>query len=260
VRSTFLVLLSLAGVRVARLGVSFGRMSAVRLKLEAFVSRFYAFSGARDTRSLALARRSGFSNVGYCPDFAFALPPPGRIWNKHPNVLQIGVSLREDNLGVDRRALTVRRLDQLLATLRDEGRKFVVRFIAQVDADRTFMKELSERFGDRYECTFIAEQRLSSLAHIYYSIDLIVSNRLHSLLFAGAQGAVPFGLLIPDCNQKIIAILDDLGLGEHWINAETSDDVRIDVCRLQEKANTVSAAFGQSAKLITDRVEALLAS
>jgi hypothetical protein len=260
VRSTFFALLALAGVRLARLGVSFSRMSPARLRLEAITSRLYYFSGARDSRSLALAKRSGFANVFYFPDFAFALQPPESLWRKHDNILQIGISLREDNLGRDRRALTIERLEQLLAALKDEGRDFVIRFIAQVDGDRAFMKELCERFGDRYDCTFAAEQKLPHLADIYRSVDVIISNRLHGLLFAGAQGAVPLGLLIPECNQKIIAILEDIGLDQYWIDVEAPDSVLLDVSRLQEKAGGVRAAFVKSAKLISDRVEALWAA
>lgn len=258
VRNAFFALLVLAGVRLARLGVSFSRMSAARLRLEALTSRFY-FSGVRDSRSLAIAKQSGFANIFYFPDFAFALQPSEHLRRKHDGALQIGVSLREDNLGKDRRALTIKRLEQLLLALENEGNYVVIRFIAQVDGDRAFMKELCERFSCRYDCTFVAEQKLPRLADIYRSVDVVISNRLHGLLFASAQGAAPFGLLIPECNQKIIAILEDLGLNECWIDAEAPDSTPLDLSKLREKAGGVRAAFIKSAKLISYRVEALWA-
>jgi len=259
-RSAFFALLALAGVRLARLGVSFSRMSAARLRLEAVTSRLYCVSGARDSRSLALAKRSGFANVCYFPDLALALQPPERACKQHDDVLRVAVSLREDNLGSDRREKTVARVEQILSLLKDKGCNFTVMFIAQVNEDRAFMEELCLRFGERYDCTFVSEQKLPPLADIYRSIDVILSNRLHGLLFASANGAVPLGLLIPECNQKIIGILEDLGLEEHWIDVEAPDSTHVDISGLHASAGSVRAAFAKSGRLISDRVEALVAS
>ena len=259
VRSIFFALLALAGVRLVRLGVSFSRMSPARLRLEAITSRLYYFSGARDSRSLALAKRSGFANVFYFPDFALAMQLPDRPCGAPGDVLRIAISLREDNLRIERRAATVLRLEQLLAALEGEGRNFKIQFVAQVEDDRAFMKDLCERFGERYVCTFVAEQTLPHLADMYSSVDVIISNRLHGLLFASAQGAVPLGLLIPECNQKIIGILEDLGLDDHWIDVEAPDKAHVEISELREKVGDVRTAFARSAKLISDGFEALVA-
>ena len=113
--------------------------------------------------------------------------------------------------------------------------------------------------GERYVCTFVAEQTLPRLADMYSSVDVIISNRLHGLLFASAQGAVPLGLLIPECNQKIIGILEDLGLDDHWIDVEAPDKAHVEISELREKVGDVRTAFARSAKLISDGFEALAA-
>ncbi|MEB2848151.1 polysaccharide pyruvyl transferase family protein [Endobacterium cereale] len=255
-RGALTLMLTLAGVRIVRLGVSLGRMSRGRLRFEAFMSRFYVHIGIRDSQSLDLARAHGFLNCGYFPDFALALDPTERSpkTDDHFNVV---VSLRDDNLGWADRATLVRKLDQVIGAV-SASQAVSLHFVAQVGIDGAFARYLKDRYAGRISSVMSEEQNIDRLANIYCRADLIVSNRLHALLLASACGAVPLGLLFPESNVKIVGLLGDLGLGDHWRNP--NDEALPDVPGLMLRQKVVQAAFSNAGQMIGDRAEALFGS
>lgn len=255
-RGALMVMLNLAGVRIVRLGVSLGRMSRGRLRFEAFMSRFYAHIGIRDSKSLDVATAHGFQNCGYFPDFALALDPTERL-SKADDHYNVMVSLRDDNLGRADRATLVTKLDQVIDAM-SVNRAVSLHFVAQVGIDGGFARFLKDRYAGRIRSVMSEEQNIDRLANIYSRADLILSNRLHALLLASACGAVPLGLLFPDNNVKIVGLLGDLGLGAHW--HDPNDDGLPDIPDLMMRQKVVHAAFCKAGQMIGDRAEALFGS
>ena len=257
VRATLMLALNLVGVRIVRLGVSINRMSRSRLLLEAFLSRFYVHFGVRDTFSLTIAHSNGFRNVAYFPDLSLALPPAGRFKQRDPGVARVVVSLRYDNLDGDGKRALIAKLEQVIEALAGAQRTVSLHFLAQVGMDRAFMRELAARYGGPSTCMLTEEQDLDRLAELYSSTDIIVSNRLHALLFASANGAVPFGLLVPEKNKKIIALLGDLDLARHWTSLDANEHVS-DLTWLYAREEAVKAAFRRCGHLIEKRTNVLI--
>ncbi|MGF9567111.1 polysaccharide pyruvyl transferase family protein [Neorhizobium sp. JUb45] len=255
-RGALMLMLTLAGVRIVRLGVSLGRMSRGRLRFEAFMSRFYAHIGIRDSNSLDLARTYGFRNCGYFPDFALALDPT-EGFSKVDHHFNIAVSLRDDNLGQVDRAMLVTKLDQVIDAV-SVNRPVSLHFVAQVGLDDAFARYLKDRYAGRIRSVMSEEQNIDRLTNIYSRADLIVSNRLHALLLASACGAVPLGLLFPESNVKIVGLLGDLGLGDHWLNP--NDETLPDIAGLMIRQKVVQAAFTNASQMICYRAEALFGS
>ncbi|TCU06827.1 polysaccharide pyruvyl transferase family protein [Rhizobium sullae] len=256
VRGALMLALNLVGVRIVRLGVSLNRMSSGRLWLEAFLSRFYVHFGTRDMLSLSRAQNAGFRNVTYFPDFSLALSPAKRLHQRDHHVARIAVSLRDDNLDGDSRRALIAKLKQVLEAFSAGEHKISLHFVAQVGADADFMRELAACYGGPSGCMLTEEQNLGRLAELYSSTDIIISNRLHSLLFASANGAIPFGLLVPEKNKKIVALLRDLNLTRHWTSLDTGEDVP-DLSWLYAREEAVKAAFQRSGHLIEKHANAI---
>ena len=257
VRGTLILALNLVGVRIVRLGVSINRMTRSRLLLEAFLSRFlyavryarYAFTDDRAKQWLPQCRL--FSGL-------FACTPARREFKQRDtSVARVIVSLRNDNLDGDGKRALIAKVGQVIEALADGQRTVELHFLAQVGTDRHFMRELAARYGGPSTCMLTEEQDLDRLAEHYSSTDIIVSNRLHALLFASANGAVPFGLLTPEKNKKIIALLGDLDLARHWTSLDINEHVS-DLSWLYARGEPVKAAFQRCGQLIEKRTKALI--
>ncbi|WP_149196344.1 polysaccharide pyruvyl transferase family protein [Luteimonas suaedae] len=207
-RAALFPLLKLFGVRIIKIGASISRMDGLRLRLEAKLSRSMYFYGIRDAGSVSRARQYDFSSVEYCPDLAFNLPV-----NAKPSTQgQVLVSLREDNLDTEEIAQLHARVRALAETIGGSVCLESTTFISQVERDIEPMRRLSTiwRGSDAYARH---ASKIADLESAYSGTTFVVSNRLHVILLAASQGALPFCLAIGGKNRKITDLLHSVGLG-----------------------------------------------
>lgn len=246
-----------SGTRVLRLGVSMTSNLPRRMRLEALLSRAIHFTGLRDTLSMAATERAGFRRSGYFPDFAMTMPAVRRSARPDAAPLRIGLSFRDDRLGESGIEPLAVALESILADAARD-RPVELALVAQVEADAVPAKLLLERFGARYPCSLVVERRLDRLAEIYRGIDLVLSNRLHGLLYAAANGCIPVGLLSRRANSKIVGLLADIGLGDLWVDLERDPAPTLDLARLEALQPAVAQAFVRARGIACERFEVLV--
>jgi hypothetical protein len=254
-RGLLMLALHGAGVRIIRLGVSLSRMSPGRVRFEALMSGIHTHIGVRDTQSLSIAQTFGFRNVDYFPDLAFRVPPLERLPRQADDRrLSVVFALRDDNLDPAKKGELIAYLDQFVGSLKG---RFVpcITFVAQVQADARFMRELACRYGPAEAMSIIEEQDLAHLQRIYARTDIIVSNRLHALLYGAAQGAVPLALLLPGANAKIASLFGDVGLAEHAIDVTKGEGGDVEL--LLQRRHAVIDVFRRSSHIIDEKIDAV---
>lgn len=191
------------GVRIIRIGASIGKFTPLRAKTEAWLSRCSYFLGLRDAISIAAAKSYGMKNVGAFPDLAFMLD----YFPRRARAVQtVALCLRDDHSDAAGLQSLMASIDSLLAA---DGDLQVV-CVVQVERDASFMRTLTERYPS-HRARFVQESRIDALLSIYDDVDIVVTNRLHSMLMAVSRGALPVALLDPEANRKIVGIMSDAG-------------------------------------------------
>jgi hypothetical protein len=189
-----------------------------------------------------------FPRTKLMPDIALASaqlgPAPG-----YPTRGGIAVSLRSDrshNLGGLKAALGV------------AARRITV--CAQVERDLGCTTELAAWLGaDDLGWASTMARQLAAVNSLYTSSDLVVSDRLHVLLFALRAGAVPVGIET-GAHSKLSRQLTALGLG-HLVTSYDGVDGLLGRLRENleaERANCVAAVSAAEARL--ERVQRDLAT
>ncbi len=221
-----LLLLRILGCKVVRAGFSIGPFDRVNAWVESFGSRGFNFYGVRDRKSLALARRFGFSNPRYFPDLAWSYLPfqPSSCASKNGPVV---LSFRSNAYGLEHDSGYLRpirkRLAQLLTSPALIGRDVVVAYQAQSDRDAS--QELFEDLRTTHVAVALREERLSigEATRLYSGAYCVISNRLHVLLLAAQSGTLPIPLADMQDNIKITSILSDNGLADIIVNLRESE-------------------------------------
>ena len=214
-RQAFLVLnyavLAVMGVRIMRLGASFGPFTNDRLYFEKLKNAFMYRNTVRDPISLAYAHQNGLKNMSYFPDFALAMPFESyvkgeELASEKPYPYYV-VSLRsEDHIYNEYQVNRIKEIAQLNPDVE-------LVFSAQVEFDVEFNKELARTFKQQgLNSRFVECQNEDALFTLYRGAKLVFSNRLHVLLFALRQGVVSIPLVTEGKNKKIIGIFEDLQL------------------------------------------------
>lgn len=250
------VALSIAGVRSIRLGVSFARRDRARLRWEAWMSRWSHALGLRDAASLDITRRAGFANVSYFPDLALTLPVHPRTARPAQAPFRVAISCRLDKLGEEEASRLRARLSAILAQL-SETRPITLAFVSQVRGDGARMKADFEDIATGYDAEIIEDIDLLRLGEVYRETDLALSNRLHCLLYAAAQGCLPMGLLSPTHDYKISGLLDTAGLDAFWESLD-ADGLRFDPTRLETARPAIRRAFETGAAAAKAALEEIL--
>lgn len=209
-------ILKAAGVRIIRLGASFGPFSPSRESIERMKSAAMATIGLRDTISINYARRIGVKTVSPFPDFAFLLPCMGKPLPGNPDDPYAVVSFRAENHKDSHDLLKAARI--MLAGI-DPERKLRVVFSAQVERDETLCHWLAAEMGaERRSAVVSASVGEPALFDLYRSAAVVLSNRLHVLLFALSCGTAIWALVNEVRNKKIIGLFQDVGLGNRLVD------------------------------------------
>lgn len=214
-RQTFLVLnyavLAVLGVRIMRLGASFGTFTDDRLYFEKLKNVFMYRNTVRDPISLSYAHKNGLKNMSYFPDLALAMPYDTYVTNgiKTGTTPYFVFSLRSEDNNYNECQI------QVIKEITQHNPEIDLVFSAQVEFDIEFNKELAQFFNQYgLKSRFVDCPSEEELFSLYRGAQLVFSNRLHVLLFALRQGVVSIPLVTEEKNKKIIGIYQDLQLGD----------------------------------------------
>jgi polysaccharide pyruvyl transferase WcaK-like protein len=198
---------SAIGVRVCHVGVSFERLGPFHRRILTLRARFMSRTVVRDEDSAVYARELGIRVDEVAPDLAFGaasyrpLQRPGS---------GIALSFRVDQLESQRADCV--RLVRMMDDQLPPGVEF--RFIAQVERDARFLRELSsEVASSRRPVSFHSVHRhVDSALDAYLGCQFVVSNRLHALLFGLLSGAIPVPTIHSEVNGKVVGLFNSIGI------------------------------------------------
>ena len=222
------------GFRVARLGHSFASTTICSRWAERGTAALVNHYGVRDRATMRRAASVGVSNVSWFADWSWHLPAPQLLPFRERR--RVVVSLRDNVEGyrpvsvIARR--TIDRVEQLVAAAAVTGLTELV--IAEHDRhDARFLREVARRL--RGEVLVVNP---GNIDRIYGDAALVISNRLHSLLFAVQHGAVPLALIDSSKHTKIMDNLEDLDLLGHVMDL---DDDEVDLPALLDRHEIVAS-------------------
>lgn len=160
-----------------------GKQSIWAVPYKMFARRA-AFAGFRDEESTDLL---GTGHV--VPDWAFALGTSVLSWAPLANRTKLAVVLRGDRSAPSERWL------QWLKHLADQLGLTLV-FVVQVRRDADLARALAKRIGGEvieFEGDVSHATQESKVREIYGATRLVVGDRLHGLIVAATEGAIPLG-------------------------------------------------------------------
>lgn len=215
----FCGLCRIQGGKVIRSGVSLDRFGALQSRLQSVLGRLHTSYGVRDQASLDYARSLGAVAAHYSPDMAFLLADAeatsGLIGSKliTADVERPKLSLSFRKQGLMKEISHVEKLAEVIADSSSEhGLSPVV--VEQV----TFDRELAQVLSTQLKCSVVrfeqTEQSVRGIFANYASSRVVVSNRLHSLLFGWTAGAIPIPLVENSPHSKIVELFKHLNLAE----------------------------------------------
>lgn len=205
------------GGKVIRSGVSLDRFGAIQSRLQAVLGRLHTSYGVRDQASLDYARSLGAVSAHYSPDMAFLLADAeatsGLIGSKliTADVPRPKLSLSFRKQGQMKESSHVEKLAEVI-TSSAAGHNLSPIVVEQVTFDRELAQSLATLLSSpvvRFEQT---EESVRGIFTNYAQSRLVVSNRLHSLLFGWTAGAIPIPLIENSPHSKIVELFKHLNL------------------------------------------------
>lgn len=197
----------LLGVRVCHVGVSYERLGPRHARILALRSRLMHRLLVRDAGSLAYAESIGIQVDGQIPDLAFGA---ASYRGDTSGSKDVALSFRVDQAESQRSNAEslVRLLDEMLPGAT------AFKFIAQVERDVAFMKELATRdYPSGRPSSFLATYSDADDAlDAYAGCRHVISNRLHALLFGMVTGCEPIPYIDETVNSKVVGIFEGLGI------------------------------------------------
>lgn len=205
------------GVRILRIGCGLSPQGMVGSLYEAALARNAELYGLRDEAAVRRARLMGIENAEWFPDFSWLVDlyddRGDRSFERRAAVV---VCLRGATEGVrpdeGLACALLDRVSEVVDQARDVGlRDVLIARHAECDG------WITERVTRRLERSHRVRRERHPLAihdipRVYGSAALVVSNRLHSLLFGVQHGAAALALIRPESQVKVRDQFRDLGL------------------------------------------------
>lgn len=226
----YVFLLNLFGVKIFKTGVSIGPFDGLYLKYEKYVSKVSSFYGIRDDYSLEYAQKNNFKNFQRIADLGY--------FHEQSNT-------DTKNTKKDGRSLcfTFRSFSSLKLSEQEQANKLAL-IIKQIFDDRSEITSVNCVTQVQYDYDFnqliITELKLlgvnvnvnykydinldsyNEIADIYSGCELMLSNRLHALIYASDFGATPIAIGDPVENFKVKYVLDDFKGEFYFLNINNS--------------------------------------
>ncbi|SDR99640.1 Polysaccharide pyruvyl transferase family protein WcaK [Halopseudomonas xinjiangensis] len=233
-----------AGVRMVRVGASIGPFrTTVETMLEKLQASLHALYTVRESYSMTYCRAKGLPS-SFCPDMAFLLT------SRQPGLARYGycLSFRDMHLEGEHPATALSAMELLSQHSR-------LAVVTQVERDHAFNHDLSSRCNAEIHVGFNGSNADEIFA-IYNVSTVTLSNRLHVLLFAAAQGSIPVPVIDRAKQTKIAGIFEDLGLS--YLIFDLSDEKPLDQ-HLEGISNqeaqirsALTTAYQRNSQLISD--------
>ncbi len=201
------------GVPVIRLGFSVDDLKSPLLEIERAQSWMQAIYAPRDVVSESYAQSAGLRTTGRSTDLAYTL---GVVDDR--SIARSGVTLSfAGSTDGHPQPSYASRLAPLLSSYVEllHESDTPVRWCAQVVRDSSYGDRVVG--GDRRVGRVAFERSGASADRVfatYRASDLVLTNRLHSFLFALSQGALAVVVTDPDKHGKICGIVEEMGLPE----------------------------------------------
>lgn len=196
-----------SGWRIARIGASIDAYSASEALLQARLANLYAYYGVRDGRSYQILAKMGVASVAYTPDLAFLLPS-APVKPTLPRSC-VAIVLRK------RKWMN----DTFPATISEQFHRLIPSglcccVVQQVETDNELAAGISQALGCKLTVFKQTKASADTVFEAYRGSAIAVSNRLHGLLFAWSQGAIPMAIVDESEDKKIIDLFTAIGISE----------------------------------------------
>jgi len=237
VRRVFVVLvyglLRLRGCRVIIPNIAYdlNRITKEVLRAESIVARIVNLYGVRDVRLFDVMCDNGVCRVRYVPDVFFlncAEGLPKRLGRVRKRVVLV---FRESIPGADsstyKKAL-IAQLVNIVASL-NERCEFII--ACHCLSDSSFSRELGGVLSEYGDVRVYGEVlTVESAFDLYSGSDLILSNRLHAVLFAFSVGSCGVFVTDADRHDKVAGAVYTYGCVEYLVDIWSSREEA--VCRV----------------------------
>lgn len=170
----------------------------------------YDWIGMRDESSVQELRYSGYPQVSYFPDLSLLSELFFPNMESHQEEKIIGFSFRPTVPEERRPDVIVKLVSEVVGRMKNRllgSRSKYIRLFHQVEGDAPFMSLI----GSLMKLEVVDQKlNINDFSDFYRSTHLVVSNRLHCLLFAAINGSLPIALVTSN-HEKIISLFNTLG-------------------------------------------------
>lgn len=185
--------------------------------------KHYESIGVRDHSSLEKLSNVGV-NASFCPDMACLAIPKLTDWVKKDVLISLRRESPDNNYASQYAQDLESALPKVIASMNDFASDIV--FYAQVLEDQNYNKELSSCIYSAKECRYLELfPKMDTYREVFQEHKFVISNRLHVLLPALSEGAVPIAL-ISIGHSKIINLFTSYGF--EWAIVYVDSEVSVE--------------------------------
>lgn len=251
----FMLLLFLLRVRIVRYGCSLGPFNKVGKIFEPIKAACSWDYTARDLLSIEYSKSIGIPKVKYCPDMAFCLDYGN---SKQAKKYWFGISFRTGTTSENEGGYTDNLERHLLGSSWIQQASDNLLFVSQVKRDDQYLMGLRDRLKSAGDIICYEEScdSKNKIFLTYEDVDVVLSNRLHVLLFAASRGAIPVAVVEKEKHKKIVGIFRHIGLEEliFDISGNLLLDAKLDEVKERAKyyRSKVASAFSEQRELLLE--------
>lgn len=214
-------IIHLLGAEYVRIGVSIGPYSEDVLPIELKKSKLYKFTGVRELYSMEYLKSIDIVNFAYCPDLGACLPFLKKNQNNQENICLY--EFRTSPLSTSMTDIDGN--SNIIDVLLKLKEKYILKPVLQVELDRDYITYLEKNIDSRNDPVSFIHDGQESIYAEYAKAKLVVSNRLHVLLFALSQGTMVIPVINRKLHFKVAGVFEDMGLGD--VIFDTNSDSNI---------------------------------
>jgi polysaccharide pyruvyl transferase WcaK-like protein len=261
-------LMRLKGIQVMYPSVGFPLHEINRLVVlvEGAIARLCLVYATRDRRVADCFQARGVSQIEYLPDVFFLNQQSRPSLDPDPSARKkVLFSLRDEVPEAPEEKETFARkiVERAVALVTDLSRDFDVTLSYQCGRDRAPMSAIAEQTRHLQGVTFHDELLDADCAYaLYKQQDMIISNRLHCVLFAYIVGAAGIAMTDVARHDKLVGAMRTYEMEDYCLDVHDSDQALADKTRGWLQDSTARAAMSALAKrcqsVTSERFGALL--
>lgn len=207
-----------SGVRLFSIGNCCSGIAAIEQndKFDKYIEHYFL----RSFQSVSFMKNAGI-NASYIPDLAFLYARKANR-SRDNQRKKIAFCFRD-----------IAQRNLLLDWCKDTTMKFIktgyqIVIIHQVQKDSIICKEIYDFINDK-NVTLVEDSLWYNTLNFYNDVEIVFSNRLHSLLIGGIYGAIPYAIMSDDIETKKISDVFESSLGDGHNRFMSKINSRVDV-------------------------------